>query len=81
MAPKSPWGKKPSQNNVPPSGLPGLQPEKQAIPLPKTPYEEIQEDELIALSSIYGDDFRRIETNHGAWQVCIEIESLDVSTC
>jgi translation initiation factor 2-alpha kinase 4 len=36
---------------------------------PKSPYEETQEDELIALASIYGEDFRRIATHHSAWKV------------
>ncbi|POS85437.1 hypothetical protein EPUL_003931 [Erysiphe pulchra] len=34
---------------------------------PKSPYEEIQEDELIALAAIYGDDFKRIASSRGAW--------------
>lgn len=37
---------------------------------PKSLYEEIQEDELIALAAIYGDDFKRIASSHGAWNVC-----------
>lgn len=34
----------------------------------KSQYEEIQDDELIALSSIYGDDFEEIRSNGGAWK-------------
>ena len=35
----------------------------------KTSYEEIQDDELLALASIYGEDFQRIEAKSGAWKV------------
>jgi translation initiation factor 2-alpha kinase 4 len=73
MPPTNPWGKK----QQPPktiSGFPDLKPHiaiNAALksPGPKSQYEEIQEDELIALASIYGEDFRRIESNHGAWKV------------
>ncbi len=71
----NPWGKKPPQQNTPSSGFPELKPSKlndiaPINPLPKSQYEEIQDDELIALEAIYGEDFRRVETNHGAWKVC-----------
>jgi translation initiation factor 2-alpha kinase 4 len=74
MPPPSPWGKKPQQRNATSSGFPDLKPSKSndAVPTspgPKSQYEEIQEDELIALASIYGEDFRKIETNLGAWKV------------
>ena len=70
MAPTNPWGKK----NTSASGFPGLKPTQSKSnndPPPKSQYEEIQENELIALSSIYGDDFQRIETKQGAWKVRI----------
>jgi len=66
MVPTNPWEKQ----NTPASGFPGLKPiNSNNDPLPKSQYEEIQENELIALSSIYGDDFQRIETKQGAWKV------------
>ena len=67
MAPTNPWGKK----NTATTGFPGLKSAQSnnATP-PKSQYDEIQENELIALSSIYGDDFKRIETKQGAWKVC-----------
>ena len=66
MAPTNPWGKK----NISTSGFPGLKPTLSSnVPPPKSQYEEIQDNELIALSSIYGDDFKRIETKQGAWKV------------
>ncbi|KAG9236637.1 anticodon binding domain of tRNAs-domain-containing protein [Amylocarpus encephaloides] len=68
MAPKSPWGKKPPQNALPTASLPKTQPDTPAKGIAKLDYEEIQNDELLALSSIYGDDFRRIETNQGVWK-------------
>ncbi|PQE16693.1 putative cpc-3 protein [Rutstroemia sp. NJR-2017a BBW] len=53
---------------------------------PKSPYEETQEDELIALASIYGEDFRRIATHHSAWkksepafEICIKSSDEDIS--
>jgi len=69
MPPTSPWGKKPEQTNTSSSGFPGLKPSKSNDPAPKSQYEEIQEDELIALASIYGDDFHTIEAKSGAWKV------------
>jgi translation initiation factor 2-alpha kinase 4 len=66
MAPTNPRGKK----NTTASGFPGLKPSQSNNPPPsKSQYEEIQENELIALSSIYGDDFQKIETKQGAWKV------------
>ncbi|KAG9248230.1 anticodon binding domain of tRNAs-domain-containing protein [Calycina marina] len=68
MAPASPWRKK-TQPETSSTRYPGLktgQPKKEAAP--KSRYEEIQEDELIALSSIYGDDFRHVEKKQTAWQ-------------
>ncbi|PVH78652.1 Serine/threonine-protein kinase [Cadophora sp. DSE1049] len=81
MPPTNPWGKKPQQSITPSSGFPDLKPSKSndvapKIQLPKSQYEEIQEDELIALEAIYGEDFRKIESNHGAWkkaEPCFEI--------
>ncbi|KAE8446644.1 hypothetical protein EG329_011837 [Mollisiaceae sp. DMI_Dod_QoI] len=81
MPPINPWGKKQQQRNPTSPGSPGpklnvpthTQPK---APGPKSQYEEIQEDELIALASIYGDDFKRIESGHGAWkkaEPCFEI--------
>ncbi|TVY91069.1 eIF-2-alpha kinase [Lachnellula willkommii] len=82
MPPTSPWGKKPEQDNTSSSGFPGLKPTKSNDAAIKSQYEEIQEDELIALASIYGDDFRRIETKAGAWKKAepsfeIRIKTLD----
>jgi len=66
MAPTNPWGKK----NTSASGFPGLKPAPSNDHPPlKSQYEEIQDNELIALSSIYGDDFQKIETKQGAWKV------------
>ena len=78
MPPTSPWGKKPQQVNTSSSGFPGLKPNKPDDPVTRSQYEEIQEDELIALASIYGDDFHRIETKTGAWKVKIAPEIYEV---
>jgi translation initiation factor 2-alpha kinase 4 len=69
MASPNPWGKQPSKSNGIPSGLPKVQPREPSTAAAVTQYQEIQEDELIALASIYGDDFVRVETNQGAWMV------------
>ena len=76
MPPNTPWGKKPPQHNTSSSGFPGLKPTKSNDAVPKSPgpksqYDEIQEDELLALAAIYGEDFHKIESNLGAWKVCI----------
>jgi eukaryotic translation initiation factor 2-alpha kinase 4 len=68
-------GKETTTTQYRPSGFPGLKPSRSNDTVPKSPapksqYEEIQEDELIALASIYGEDFRKIESNLGAWKVC-----------
>jgi translation initiation factor 2-alpha kinase 4 len=34
-----------------------------------TQYEELQQNELIALEAIYGEDFRRIDDAPSAWKV------------
>ena len=68
MAPANPWNnakKKPIAPSE--SSFPGL---KSATSTEvKSRYEEVQDDELIALESIYGEDFRRSETKGGAWKV------------
>lgn len=75
MPPISPWGKKPKQHNALPLGSPAPKPNLANNAQPKSPgiksqYEEIQEDELIALASIYGDDFKKVDLGLGAWKVC-----------
>jgi len=68
MPPTSPWGKKP-QPNTSSTGFPGIKAAKSKKDIPKSQYEEIQEEELIALASIYGEDFQRVEKNQAAWKV------------
>ena len=65
----SPWGKKAKQQK-PPNTFPALKIGEAANDSPKSPYQETQEDELIALASIYGEDFRRIESHQSAWKAC-----------
>jgi hypothetical protein len=72
MAPTNPWGKQ----NTSASGFPGLKARQSNQPPPKSHYEELQEDELIALASIYGDDFRQIENKQGAWNVRSHLYSM-----
>lgn len=70
MPPTNPWGKKKSQEANPSSPGPGVK-LSQLNTNQKSQYEEIQEDELLALSAIYGDDYQRVETNHTAWKVVL----------
>ena len=71
MPPSSPWGKnKKEVSNFP--APPGGNSKK--VEIHKSQYEEIQEDELIALSSIYGEDFRKIEKSQVAWKVFWNID-------
>jgi eukaryotic translation initiation factor 2-alpha kinase 4 len=84
MPPTNPWGKKPPQRNTASSEFPDLKPSKSNDAVPKSPapksqYEEIQEDELIALASIYGEDFQKIDSNLGAWKVCCFSSALENS--
>ncbi|PBP24200.1 protein kinase [Diplocarpon rosae] len=74
-------GKKLPQRNIPSTELPDEKPGETNDLAPKiqslkSQYEEIQEDELIALEAIYGEDFKTIESNHSAWkksEPCFEI--------
>jgi translation initiation factor 2-alpha kinase 4 len=70
MAPTYPWNnarKKPTASTEP--NFPVLTPVITKETAQKSPYEEIQEDELIALASIYSEDFQRLDTKIGAWKV------------
>jgi len=71
MSPTNPWEKKQQLNNSS-SGFPELKPTKSNDATAKvaqnSQYEEIQEEELFALSAIYAEDFKRIEKNQGAWK-------------
>ncbi|KAI9646734.1 eukaryotic translation initiation factor 2-alpha kinase [Ciborinia camelliae] len=63
----SPWGKKVQQKKSL-NTFPALKTNDTTNDSPKSPYQETQDDELIALASIYGEDFRRIETHQSAWK-------------
>jgi translation initiation factor 2-alpha kinase 4 len=73
MAWKTPAGqrkppKQPAKKNGDTS-FPGL-----ASPGPeankKTQYEELQQNEVMVLQAIYGDDFTEHKATHSAWKVC-----------
>ncbi|RDW70020.1 putative cpc-3 protein [Coleophoma crateriformis] len=68
MPPSSPWGKKPNKENTSQSGFPKLKSGNPNNDVPKSQYEEIQEDELVALEAIYAEDFKQIQKSHGAWK-------------
>ncbi|OBT84497.1 PEK/GCN2 protein kinase [Pseudogymnoascus sp. 03VT05] len=70
MAPTYPWGgSKPKQtsklNNT---SFPSLKDNEANKPAPESEYNQIQEDELLVLGAIYGDDFEREDTKPGAWK-------------
>lgn len=67
MPPKSPWRKKAQQKKTV-NTFPALETKDARNDSPKSPYQETQDDELIALASIYGEDFRHIETHQSAWK-------------
>ena len=72
MAPKKKQAQ-PSKQNGKTDSFPGLKgPGK---PTAKTHYQELQENELIALEAIYGDDFTQHSAAHSAWQVMFKISS------
>jgi len=70
MAWKTPAGKKTAQQTPKRNGdtsFPGLK-----APGPNqanTKYREMQDDEVMVLESIYGDDFKLHEATHSAWKV------------
>ncbi len=61
--------KKQAQSSKPngTDNFPGLKSPGQ--PASKTQYHELQENELIALEAIYGEDFTQHSAAHSAWQV------------
>lgn len=75
--PTGPWSPKqtkPDENSH--GGFPGLRDHENVAVTAKSQYEETQENELVALEAIYGDDFQTIETQSGAWKVCFESQSV-----
>ncbi|KAK3685957.1 anticodon binding domain of tRNAs-domain-containing protein [Podospora appendiculata] len=63
MAWKTPAGKKKDRDG----SFPGLRPTGQSQST-KTHYQELQENEVMVLQAIYGDDFIEHKTAHAAWQ-------------
>jgi translation initiation factor 2-alpha kinase 4 len=61
-------------NNTNDSSFPGLQPAASPEVTNKIEYEELQQNELLALEAIYGDDFVMHSGTQSAWKV----ESYDV---
>lgn len=65
MAPKKKLGKPSKQDEN--DSFPGLR--GPGGPAPKTRYQELQDDEVIALQAIYGEDFIQHSAAHTAWHV------------
>ena len=61
---KSPLAKQPEDD----SSFPGLKPTSPEA-TNKIEYEELQQNELLALEAIYGEDFVQHSGTHSAWQV------------
>lgn len=51
------------------SSFPGLQPAASPEATNKIEYEELQQNELLALEAIYGEDFVMHSGTHSAWKV------------
>ena len=56
----------PKKNENP--SFPGLKPGDKTAPA-QTKYEELQENEVMVLQAIYGEDFVQHEAAHSAWKV------------
>ncbi|KAK4250333.1 kinase-like domain-containing protein [Corynascus novoguineensis] len=72
MAPKKKPGKQSKQNGK--DSFPGLK--GPGEPAQKTHYQELQEDEVMALQAIYGEDFIQHSAAHTAWhkaEPCFDI--------
>lgn len=50
------------------TNFPGLKPTG-PDPRAKTQYEELQQNEVMVLQAIYGDDFTEHKATHSAWKV------------
>lgn len=50
------------------TSFPGLKPTGPDA-LAKTQYEELQQNEVMVLQAIYGDDFTEHKATHSAWKV------------
>jgi len=66
MGQKNPPPKKNGDTNFP--GLKPKGPESHA----KTQYEELQQNEVMVLQAIYGDDFTEHKATHSAWKVGLQ---------
>lgn len=51
------------------SSFPGLQPGASPEVATKFEYEELQQNEILALEAIYGEDFVMHTGTHSAWKV------------
>lgn len=51
------------------STFPGLKPAASPEVTTKIEYDELQQNELVALEAIYGEDFVMHEAAHSAWKV------------
>jgi translation initiation factor 2-alpha kinase 4 len=71
MASTYPWGRsKPKQTTqLTNTSFPSLKTSETDKPAPESEYKQVQEDELLVIGAIYGDDFEREDTKPGAWKV------------
>lgn len=64
----------PSKKQNEKDNFPGLK--APARPATKTHYQELQENEVMVLQAIYGDDFTQHHAAHSAWQVSVYKDTL-----
>lgn len=63
------------------SSFPGLKAPSQ--PPAKTHYQELQQNEVMVLQAIYGDDFIEHKSGHSAWQVrcwTVDLDEVPISS-
>lgn len=70
-----------STREVNDSSFPGLKPVSSQNAVAKFENTDIQENELVALKAIYGEDFANLTADQGAWKVTYPISIRPFIAC